>query len=383
MDNRKKFLLYLFITGIGDGLFFIGVGKLLSFHLNMLLGASLLFIINEISKLGFQFIFSTFDRKFSMKKAIIFSEMFQSLFLILIIFLSFDIFSNTTLILSLIVLNFFEGLSKIAEFHLTMSIFEAKERKKYNSYISTINQSSKILGFILGGLILVTQKYELLFILNSISFLFSGIVAISLQVEDSYIIVQNSWKSLVNKNNYHILVYTFIIASNTIILSSNSILGFDLSSKNIDKTIIFQISNALGSSLSIFLIKYSLKFKGKENKLILTGIFIQGILFLLFNYLNDIAKIAIFISISTISFFNLSLYITKLQDYAEKKFGSKVYSLRQLNRAIFNLFGVTLLTTLSIKLNINYQSILGVFCFFIVLINIILIRLKIINYSVH
>lgn len=65
LSNKNKYLLYLFLTGIGDGLFFIGVGKMLSTHLNMLLGASLLFIINEASKLGFQFIFTTIDKKIS------------------------------------------------------------------------------------------------------------------------------------------------------------------------------------------------------------------------------------------------------------------------------------------------------------------------------
>ena len=58
-DNKKFFLSYLFATGIGDGLFFIGVGKILSTKLNLFLGVSLLFILNEVSKLLFQFIFSS------------------------------------------------------------------------------------------------------------------------------------------------------------------------------------------------------------------------------------------------------------------------------------------------------------------------------------
>lgn len=85
-----------------------------------------------------------------------------------------------------------------------------------------------------------------------------------------------------------------------------------------------------------------MKFKKNENELIIIGIFIQGFLFLSFSYLNEFGKIPIFMLISIISFFNLSLYITKLQDYADKKFGSKVYSLRQLNRTIFNLFGISI-----------------------------------------
>ena len=47
-DNKKLFLSYLFATGIGDGLFFIGVGKILSTKLNLFLGVSLLFILNEV-----------------------------------------------------------------------------------------------------------------------------------------------------------------------------------------------------------------------------------------------------------------------------------------------------------------------------------------------
>ena len=129
-DNKKLFLSYLFATGIGDGLFFIGVGKILSTKLNLFLGVSLLFILNEVSKLLFQFIFSSIDKKLSMKKAIVFSEVFQSIFLISVVIFSFDIFSSQILILSLIILNFFEGLSKIAEFNLTLKIFSKDDRKK-------------------------------------------------------------------------------------------------------------------------------------------------------------------------------------------------------------------------------------------------------------
>lgn len=154
LKNKHYFLLYLFATGIGDGLFFIGVGKLLSTKINFVLGISFMFILNEVSKLLFQFIFSTFESRFSMKKAILFSEIFQSTFLIAIVIFGFNIYSIYILLSSLVVLNFFDALSKIAEFNLTLKIFDIDERKKYNSLITTINQSSKIVGFIIGGLIL-------------------------------------------------------------------------------------------------------------------------------------------------------------------------------------------------------------------------------------
>ena len=210
-DNKKLFLSYLFATGIGDGLFFIGVGKILSTKLNLFLGVSLLFILNEVSKLLFQFIFSSIDKKLSMKKAIVFSEVFQSIFLISVVIFSFDIFSSQILILSLIILNFFDGLSKIAEFNLTLKIFSKDDRKKFNSYITTINQSSRIIGFIIGGLIINNSRYELLFLLNSFSFLISCLFASLMKVEDTEITVRNSWKELLNKENYYILIYTFLM----------------------------------------------------------------------------------------------------------------------------------------------------------------------------
>jgi len=383
-DNKKFFLAYLFATGVGDGLFFIGVGKILSTKLNLFLGVSLLFILNEVSKLLFQFIFSSIDKKLSMKKAIVFSEIFQSIFLISVVIFSFDIFSSQILILSLIILNFFDGLSKIAEFNLTLKIFSRDDRKKFNSYITTINQSSRIIGFIVGGLIINHSKYELLFILNSFSFLVSCLFAILMKVEDSEITVKNSWKELLNKENYYILIYTFLIATNTVILSSNSILGFNLSISNTSQTILYQIANAIGSTIAALIISNMLKKMNKnENKVIILGITLQGILFFFFNLLGEYQKVVVFILISTISFINLSIYITKLQDYAETKFGSKAYPLRQLSRSIFNLFGVTSLTYLAFAFKINYQTMVSFFCFSIVLINIFLIKSKIITYVVE
>ena len=383
-DNKKLFLSYLFATGIGDGLFFIGVGKILSTKLNLFLGVSLLFILNEVSKLLFQFIFSSIDKKLSMKKAIVFSEIFQSIFLISVVIFSFDIFSSQILILSLIILNFFDGLSKIAEFNLTLKIFSKDDRKKFNSYITTINQSSRIIGFIVGGLIINNSRYELLFLLNSFSFLISCLFASLMKVEDTEITVRNSWKELLNKENYYILIYTFLIGTNTIILSSNSILGFNLSVSNTSQTILYQIANAIGSTIATLIISNIFKKMNKnENKIILLGITLQGIFFFFFNLLDEYQKVVVFILISTISFINLSIYITKLQDYAETKFGSKAYPLRQLSRSILNLFGVTSLTYLAFTFKINYQTIVSFFCFFVVIINIFLIKNKIITYIVE
>lgn len=383
LKNKHYFLLYLFATGIGDGLFFIGVGKLLSTKINFVLGISFMFILNEVSKLLFQFIFSTFESRFSMKKAILFSELFQSTFLIAIVIFGFNIYSIYILLSSLVVLNFFDALSKIAEFNLTLKIFDIDERKKYNSLITTINQSSKIVGFIIGGLILKKNFYSLLFLFNALSFLISAGFAIFIKMVDNEIEITSSWKELIKKENRSIILYTFLIATNTVILSSNSMLGFTLSTTNTRETIIYQISNALGSSIATFILSFKI-FKihkrVSENSLVIFGLFFQGVLFLLFNLSSEISKVIIFILISSVSFFNLSLYITKLQDYADLKFKSKVYSLRQLNRAIFNACGVLVLTILSSKLDISYQNVVSIFCFIFCLINFLLIRKDIISY---
>ena len=71
--NKLLFLFHIFAIGLTDSLFFIGIGKLLIDKLNLLIGASLLFALNEFSKILFQLIFSTIDKKFSIKKSIIIS----------------------------------------------------------------------------------------------------------------------------------------------------------------------------------------------------------------------------------------------------------------------------------------------------------------------
>ncbi len=379
--NKTLFLLHVLVIGLTDSLFFIGIGKLLIDKLNLLIGATLLFALNEFSKIVFQFIFSTIDKKFSIKKSIIISELLQSIFLFFIVIFKF--YSLTALITILIILNFLEGFFTISEFNLILKISQKEDRKKYNSYISTINQISGVLGFIIGGYIIFNSQYNLVFIISSILFFISTIFISLIKIEDIKLSVDTSWKKLVKRDNYCILIFTFLIATNTVILSANSILGFKLA-LNTRQIILYQIANAIGSSLATLIIKYKSNLINKnENNSIVFGLILQGILFYLFNFVNEDKRIFLFISISMISFINLSIYNTKLQDYAETKFGSKIYSLRQLSKSLFNFFGISALTYFTIQLKIDYQSILAIFCFLTVIANILLIKNNITTYVVE
>ena len=379
--NKIFFLFHIFAIGLTDSLLFIGIGKLLIDKLNLLIGASLLFALNEFSKILFQLIFSTIDKKFSIKKSIIISELLQSIFLIFIV--DFKFYSLIALIAILIILNFLEGFFTISEFNLILTISQKEDRKKYNSYISTINQISGVLGFIIGGYIIFNSQYNLVFIISSILFFISAIFISLIKIEDIKLSVDTSWKKLVKRDNYYILIFTLLIATNTVILSANSILGFKLA-LNTREIILYQIANAIGSSLATLIIKYKSSLINKnENNSIVFGLLLQGILFYLFNFVNEDKRILLFISISMISFINLSIYNTKLQDYAERKFGSKIYSLRQLSKSLFNFLGISALTYFTIQLKIDYQNILAIFCFLIVIANILLIKNNITTYVVE
>ena len=379
--NKIFFLFHIFAIGLTDSLLFIGIGKLLIDKLNLLIGASLLFALNEFSKILFQLIFSTIDKKFSIKKSIIISELLQSIFLFFIIIFKF--YSLTALIVILIILNFLESFFIISEFNLILKISQKEDRKKYNSYISTTNQISGVLGFIIGGYIIFNSQYNLVFIISSILFFISAIFISLIKIEDIKLSIDTSWKKLVKRDNYYILIFTFLIATNTVILSANSILGFKLA-LNTRQIILYQIANAIGSSLATLIIKYKSSLINKnENNSIVFGLILQGILFYLFNFVNEDKRILLFISISMISFINLSIYNTKLQDCAETKFGSKIYSLRQLSKSLFNFFGISILTYFTIQLKIDYQNILAIFCFLTVIANILLIKNNITTYIVE
>lgn len=379
--NKILFLLHVFVIGLIDSLLFIGIGKLLIDKLNLLIGASLLFALNEFSKILFQFIFSTIDKKFSIKKSIIISELLQSIFLIFIVI--FQFYSLAALIVILIILNFLEGFFIISEFNLILKISQKEDRKKYNSYISTTNQISGVLGFVIGGYIIFNSQYNLVFIISFILFFISAIFISLIKIEDIKLSIDTSWKKLVKRDNYYILIFTFLIATNTVILSANSILGFKLA-LNIREIILYQIANAIGSSLATLIIKYKSSLINKnENNSIVFGLILQGILFYLFNFVTEDKRILLFISISMINFINLSIYNTKLQDYAEIKFGSKIYSLRQLSKSLFNFLGISILTYFTIQLKIEYQNILAVFCFLTVIANILLIKNNITTYIVE
>ena len=379
--NKIFFLFHIFAIGLTDSLLFIGIGKLLIDKLNLLIGASLLFALNEFSKILFQLIFSTIDKKFSIKKSIIISELLQSIFLIFIVVFKF--YSLIALIVILIILNFLEGFFLISEFNLILKISQKEDRKKYNSYISTTNQISGVLGFIIGGFIIFNSQYNLLFIISSILFFISAIFVSLIKIENIKLSIDTSWKKIVTRDNYYILIFTFLIATNTVILSANSILGFKLA-LDTRQIILYQIANTVGSGLATLIIKYKSSLINKnENKSIISGLIAQGILFYLFNFVNEDKRSLLFISISMISFINLSIYNTKLQDYAERKFGSKIYSLRQLSKSLFNFLGISALTYFTIQLKIDYQNILAIFCFLTVIANILLIKNNITTYIVE
>ena len=379
--NKILFLFHIFAIGLTGSLFFIGIGKLLIDKLNLLIGASLLFTLNEFSKILFQFIFSTIDKKFSIKKSIIISELLQSISLISIVIFKF--YSLTALIVILIILNFFESFFLISEFNLMLKISQKEDRKKYNSYISTTNQISGILGFIIGGFIISNSQYNLIFIISSILFFISAIFISLIKIEDIKLSIDTSWKKLVKKDNYYIFIFTFLIATNTVILSANSILGFKLA-LDTRQIILYQIANAIGSSLATLIIKYKASLINKnENNSVIFGLITQGILFSSFNFVNEDKRVLLFIAISMISFINLSIYNTKLQDYAERKFGSKIYSLRQLSKSLFNFLSISTLTYFTIQLKIDYQNILSIFCFLTVAANILLIKNNITTYIVE
>ena len=379
--NKMLFLFHIFAIGLTGSLFFIGIGKLLIDKLNLLIGASLLFTLNEFSKILFQFIFSTIDKKFSIKKSIIISELLQSISLISIVIFKF--YSLTALIVILIILNFFESFFLISEFNLMLKISQKEDRKKYNSYISTTNQISGILGFIIGGFIISNSQYNLIFIISSILFFISAIFISLIKIEDIKLSIDTSWKKLVKKDNYYIFIFTFLIATNTVILSANSILGFKLA-LNTKEIILYQIANAIGSSLATLIIKYKASLINKnENNSVIFGLITQGILFSSFNFLNEDKRVLLFIAISMISFINLSIYNTKLQEYAERKFGSKIYSLRQLSKSLFNFLSISTLTYFTIQLKIDYQNILAIFCFLTVVANILLIKNNITTYIIE
>ena len=379
--NKILFLFHIFTIGLTGSLFFIGIGKLLINKLNLLIGASLLFTLNEFSKILFQFIFSTIDKKFSIKKSIIISELLQSISLISIVIFKF--YSLTALIVILIILNFFESFFLISEFNLMLKISQKEDRKKYNSYISTTNQISGILGFIIGGFIISNSQYNLIFIISSILFFISAIFISLIKIEDIKLSIDTSWKKLVKKENYYIFIFTFLIATNTVILSANSILGFKLA-LNTKEIILYQIANAIGSSLATLIIKYKASLINKnENNSVIFGLITQGILFSSFNFLNEDKRVLLFIAISMISFINLSIYNTKLQEYAERKFGSKIYSLRQLSKSLFNFLSISTLTYFTIQLKIDYQNILAIFCFLTVVANILLVKNNITTYIIE
>ena len=379
--NKILFLFHIFTIGLTGSLFFIGIGKLLINKLNLLIGASLLFTLNEFSKILFQFIFSTIDKKFSIKKSIIISELLQSIFLFFI--LIFKFYSLTALIVILIILNFLESFFIISEFNLILKISQKEDRKKYNSYISTTNQISRVLGFVIGGFIIFNSQYNLVFIISSILFFISAIFISLIKIEDIKLSIDTSWKKLVKKENYYIFIFTFLIATNTVILSANSILGFKLA-LNTKEIILYQIANAIGSSLATLIIKYKASLINKnENNSVIFGLITQGILFSSFNFLNEDKRVLLFIAISMISFINLSIYNTKLQEYAERKFGSKIYSLRQLSKSLFNFLSISTLTYFTIQLKIDYQNILAIFCFLTVVANILLVKNNITTYIIE
>ena len=378
--NKLIFLfLYLFLFGIVDGIFFIGIGNFFS---NFFLGSTSIFLITEFIALLILIIVNIIDYKFEPSKFLIISHIIK-ISIIFFVLLFFN-FSSFTIISLSFVLIFFSSIDKMFHFDLTIKFINKETRKKNNSLIIILNQTSRILGYLIAGnIFLKTNKLEHIFYFEGLMFIIFIFILRNLSIEEKIksTIKIVKWKELfyIKEELLKYIIFIILISSNGIILSSNSILGFEFGMKNIDKVVIYQSTSILGSIFALIIIVF-LKNHLTNNKIILFGLLLQSICFFLFNF--EQLRLLNFIVISTIGFINLSIYITKIQKISENKLGNKIYTFREIFRSLNSLVILFLFKYISKISLIPYNIIVMSFCILIFTINISLISKKILSYEI-
>ncbi|PJO43416.1 MFS transporter [Lysinibacillus xylanilyticus] len=200
--GARPFLIAGFLSNLGDWIYFVGMS---AFMYNQFgpVAIGLLSIIRQAAGMLFAPIAGYLSDKYSKKNLILLSNVFSAL--LMLVLLMFTLQNKHYLFLYLIVgilLTLVASIDRIATLSLVPSLVNKEDRLALNSLLNTVGTVSLMIAPIFGGLLLSSNALSLNFIFNSISFMISFFLILSVPSNIENEDKNNSLKTEENKNSH-------------------------------------------------------------------------------------------------------------------------------------------------------------------------------------
>jgi len=281
------------------------------------------------------------------KRVMIYSDLLRALILFLIPFLyRYNILNFVTLSISAFLLSTFSSFFFPARDSVIPKIAEGKTLLRVNAFVQSSTQIAQVIGTFLAGFILMILKGETiikilnLFIIDGITFLFSFflilIIFISEDKKEDVPLLSDFKEGLKYIWDDKLLKGLLILtALDNFFIMGPAVVGANLLIKNhfnlqAQHLAYFHSFLSLGWLLgTIFVAKYGVKYK--KGILLLFGIFMDGITYVPFLFINNyyLSLLMILIHGFFISFITVPR-TTLIQEYVPERYVARVFALIQL-----------------------------------------------------
>ena len=346
--NKQQllFLVAVFITNIGNGMFTLAISKLLYDKTNSIFSFGIVIIIENILSFLLQFISGYISDIKNPKKISFYSDLIRGAIILIFTILFFQKEDIFIIGIMLFIINIINPFYKVANFKLVPHISKGEEKLYFfNSCVGVLFQIGQLIGIGLVPIILNKWNIHTAFFINSLSFFISGFILKKIKIDNNFYIkkinnkeIKNiffEWIKILKKIYFEkdYILHLFLSSGDYISINFINLIIVPLALNKFNNILYasyFDASFAIGASLSIFLIGYFIKIKSK-NIYFSIGLFIQSIMYLILSTIKTYQiVIMIFFIIGIFNSISVAIYQTTLQNRTSIEYRGRIGSLKNL-----------------------------------------------------
>jgi MFS family permease len=260
-------------------------------------------LISVISRMASSAILPTYSGRFQLRSLLLFSQVLQLLFLLLLFSLLFQEISKVTIGFTyflIAIISFFNGWFSPLKSTLVRSVVPQNQRVKANSLISTIDQTFLFAGWTFGGLLLTYLGKEITLGITISLVLVSALSLISLNIDKESKVdsnepliarLTNGWKYLFSHKGLRVIITMDLMEAwvGTIWIGAVT-LAFVNEALHLGETWWGYINGAyyLGTIIGgLIIYRFSKQMQGRLTPFMLAGAILFGILTLIYGFVSN------------------------------------------------------------------------------------------------
>lgn len=354
--NRNIFLICIggFISSIGDNLYNIGLTLSMYSMSGSVTAVAGMWLVRALIRIPGQFFSGIIVDKYNRKKIMVYVNFFSGIICMLLIFVNSSNYFLAYIII--FILQATSDLDNSSGMAMIPEIVEKKDLGAVNSIFSLVSTITLFIAPAIGGLVYIKYGVSILYILNSLSFIFGGImyamidyrpeVADNTQKEHKFMLIQfakEGYKTVLQKKAVLIIIIstsTFAILGRLYEIYKIYIAEqiFSIGSVGI---VYFSYAMAVGSLMAPFIIKSITKNeKNSFNYLVITSI-LTGVGFMIFGISQK--SILLCFAVLIIGVFQTCMTVlinTIIQKEIENQYLGRVFSFYKIVTMISAIFGI-------------------------------------------